>query len=245
MAHVHGFVARGPGVRAVSVSASILPWFFGQAVVGVGVGQGYIDFGRFVLAVTVPRAPRMPNGVETSVCAPRGCRASLGTGTLRIDDSVIEAGPEWNPVPRVRHVPRGHPHPRLKPESLAGRGPGLTPAGDDILAGYAAGLTLFHGLRDEAMAIAGVAGPLTTRLSATLLEHAARGELAEPAHAYLERGDADALDRFGHSSGRCLRLGLQLAASEPEGCPTDAESCSTWRPTEPEFWLIGSITNAS
>src|SRR5439155_21296188 len=129
----------------------------------VGVGQGYIDFGRFILAVTVPRAPRMPNGVETSVRAPRGCRASLGTGTLRTDDSAIEAGPEWNPVPRVRHVPRGHPHPRLKPESLAGRGPALTPAGDDILARYPAGLTVLHGSRAEATAIAGGARPLPAR----------------------------------------------------------------------------------
>lgn len=85
----------------------------------------------------------------------------------------------------------------LEPLRLAGRGSGLTPAGDDILAGYSAGLTLFHGLTEEAAAMAELTAPRTTALSATLVGHAARGKLPEPAHALLERGDSRPLRRFG------------------------------------------------
>ncbi len=60
---------------------------------------------------------------------------------------------------------------------LLGRGPGLTPSGDDLLAGYLAGSAAF-GLDAAALrqAIAGLASGRTTALSAALLWHAARGE---------------------------------------------------------------------
>ena len=70
---------------------------------------------------------------------------------------------------------------------LAGLGPGLTPAGDDALAGFAAVMALLSSRlsadarpRDHiAEIIAGVARPRTTLLSGVLLTHAARGEVAE------------------------------------------------------------------
>jgi hypothetical protein len=74
-----------------------------------------------------------------------------------------------------------------------------------------AGLTLFQGRMAEARDLAATAASRTTSLSATLLRHAADGELPEPAHALLERGDPEPLRRFGQSSGRCLLLGLALA----------------------------------
>ena len=70
-----------------------------------------------------------------------------------------------------------------------------------------------RGRREEALEIALRAAARTTRLSATLLRHAALGELPEPAHALLANGDARPLAAFGHSSGLCLRLGLMLAAA--------------------------------
>jgi hypothetical protein len=199
-------------VKAVSVSSGILPYFSAPAVAGLGLGLGYIDFGTFVLAVTRPGAPRMPNGVETPVRAERGVHAWLGGGVLRVGGESIEPGEVWEPTPAVVHMPEPVDGFTPEPEALAGRGPGLTPAGDDVLMGYAAALTLFHGLRDEAFDIVRRARPLTTRLSATLLDHAARGELAEPAHDFLGRGDSGPLERFGQSSGRCLKLGLMLGA---------------------------------
>jgi hypothetical protein len=60
---------------------------------------------------------------------------------------------------------------------LLGRGPGLTPAGDDVLAGLLAGRAAY-GPDDRALAdaICALAPSRTTALSAALLRHAARGE---------------------------------------------------------------------
>lgn len=70
---------------------------------------------------------------------------------------------------------------------LAGLGPGLTPSGDDTLGGFIGVLALAGsqpGMDREASkhlveVIASAARPRTTLLSATLLAHAARGEMAE------------------------------------------------------------------
>jgi hypothetical protein len=85
---------------------------------------------------------------------------------------------------------------------LAGLGPGLTPAGDDWMVGWLAGLFLFgeqYGMgavvRQVARTVADAATPRTTRLSAAWLRHAARGEFAEPWHQMamgLNSGDIDA-----------------------------------------------------
>jgi hypothetical protein len=71
-------------------------------------------------------------------------------------------------------------------KSLAGLGPGLTPAGDDLLLG------IMHGLwatRADATglitAIAAAATPRTHALSAAWLTAAAAGEAAEPWHALI------------------------------------------------------------
>jgi len=98
---------------------------------------------------------------------------------------------------------------------LLGRGAGLTPEGDDLLAGAAAvaaavgdPLTLPPQLRD-----------LTTVLSATLLELAAAGAAARPVHALLDLDREDwraalrDLVRLGASSGRAMALGAGAAAA--------------------------------
>lgn len=188
------------------------------------VGSGYIDFAGRVLAMTRPGDPRMPNGVEAAVRPELGVPARIGRGRLLVGELEVIPGAAWEPIPVVRHLPAGGPSLRPDPDRLAGRGPGLTPAGDDILCGYVAGLFLFHGRREEASAIAQRAAGLTTRLSATLLRHAAVGELPEPAHAYLAEGDTGPLAAFGHSSGRCLLLGLAMAAASPSGPPVGLEA---------------------
>jgi hypothetical protein len=100
---------------------------------------------------------------------------------------------------------------------LIGRGPGLTPEGDDLVAGAAAAVAALGdaagwsaGAREQWLAAVRPATlrRLTTPLSATLLELAAGGQVVEPVHGLLDlRGGerwAGALDRLlsiGHSTG--------------------------------------------
>lgn len=112
--------------------------------------------------------------------------------------------------------------------ALLGLGEGLTPSGDDVLAGtIAAGrclaaavgdTVLDHRLHDLGGSLLADAAARTTALSAALLWHAARAELAEPARHVLRAlvGETplppavDALLRVGHSSGRDLAVGIVL-----------------------------------
>jgi Protein of unknown function (DUF2877) len=112
---------------------------------------------------------------------------------------------------------------------LLGRGPGLTPEGDDLVAAVAGTLAVLGpatGLdgADRAALLAALAPPSgrTTALSATLLGLAAAGRLAEPAGRLLDlspRGGAAwpaalaRLERLGHGSGRAYAAGIAVAAS--------------------------------
>ena len=113
---------------------------------------------------------------------------------------------------------------------LLGRGGGLTPEGDDYLAGAIAAVATLGpavGSGDAAAMLAGVTAPLTelavertTTFSAALIHHALRGEVAAPAgdllRALAGRGDIarshEALSRVGHSSGPALAAGIILGA---------------------------------
>jgi hypothetical protein len=109
---------------------------------------------------------------------------------------------------------------------LLGSGPGLTPSGDDVLAGFLAGAAAF-GIGAAALreAVAVLAPARTTALSAALLWHAARGEciheLAGLAAVLTGQGCSQpgeagrAVSRLvsvGHTSGAALALGLVSAA---------------------------------
>jgi uncharacterized protein DUF2877 len=100
---------------------------------------------------------------------------------------------------------------------LAGRGDGLTPAGDDVLAGYAA----WRWAEGKAVTLpAGDCAPL----GRAYLRCAERGELPQPAAAVLaaiRAGDAPTAARragrladWGASSGAALLWGMAAAAAE-------------------------------
>ncbi len=106
--------------------------------------------------------------------------------------------------------------------ALLGRGSGLTPVGDDVLAGWIAA-TVAAGLTASpvAAAVQQQARVATTRLSATLLDCAVRGdvlpqfrrlllELTRP-HPRALASAVDRLARVGHTSGAGLVLGTTLA----------------------------------
>ncbi len=104
---------------------------------------------------------------------------------------------------------------------LVGLGPGLTPAGDDVLAGTVAGLVLLgHPAAERFGAgVHALATGRTTELSRALLKHAAAGqvsgEFAAVVRALIGQGDLEAaiatLLATGSTSGRALALGLCTA----------------------------------
>jgi Protein of unknown function (DUF2877) len=98
---------------------------------------------------------------------------------------------------------------------LLGRGPGLTPAGDDVLAGFVLGARAFGLDASLVRAAISVAPARTTALSAALLSHALSGECGdEVAAAVADPSDAvvGRLLRIGHTSGAALAVGLTTAA---------------------------------
>ena len=105
---------------------------------------------------------------------------------------------------------------------LQGRGTGLTPSGDDVLAGI-----LLVGAIDPARrrALTDLAAAArTTRLSRAFLRWAAAGQSIQPAHALLDAaaaGDQSGMHRaaaslaeVGATSGRALAAGIALGATE-------------------------------
>ena len=116
--------------------------------------------------------------------------------------------------------------------ALLGSGPGLTPAGDDVVSGALAALALLDRLpRAAAAALASAARSRTTSLSATLLVAATRGQVVPQAARTLRalaRGeDADAVSAaarelfaVGSTSGHDLALGLAAALTASRGPTT-------------------------
>jgi hypothetical protein len=120
---------------------------------------------------------------------------------------------------------------------LIGKGPGLTPLGDDVLTGAVAGSwllgeavnnqALLHLLTGVIPGICALARERTTALAATLLRHGCRGEVDDASAALLlalcGRGDPeaalDALLALGHSSGTGLATGLLAGAVAAGGVP--------------------------
>ena len=199
-------------IRAASVSRALTPLFYGPARHGRGLGHGYVEVDGYVIAFTPTGAPRMPDGIECSYVPQHGDRVVVGRGRIEVPGAHILPGPVWDPIPHVGV----HLGPRrdvaVDPVRLAGHGEGLTPAGDDLLLGYIAGLVLFRRSFDLAHHVAEVAARRTTALSATLLRHAAKGEVPEQVHTLLVHGDAGPLAHWGRTSGHHVLHGLGLAA---------------------------------
>ncbi len=104
---------------------------------------------------------------------------------------------------------------------LIGLGPGLTPAGDDVMAGTMAGLVLLGHPAAERFAagVYSLAAGRTTELSRALLRHSAAGRVSGEYAAVLhglvgERPLAPAIANLlntGSTSGRAMALGLCTA----------------------------------
>ncbi len=215
----------------------------------IGTGDSDVP----LVCVATPRAVRLPCSIvvpalpEVAV----GDVVWLGERGLRLAGVAVRPARWWRPpTPLLCDVPAARSRAQLLPplrelkrsarparrvagtalqrtvDDLLGLGPGLTPAGDDVLAGAlvalrAAGSPLAD---DLARAVAGGAAGRHGRrsVSAALLRHAAQGqcipELAALLRALDGRGNLEraliALGAVGHTSGDALAAGVRLALVE-------------------------------
>ncbi len=241
-----GALVAGP-VRVGSVLAStraaaylLLDETADPAVVAV-VAPGAV---RLPIAACVPRLPALTLGAPAYVGdgvigaaghswrparwwdpAPRLDPDGLCRHGWRLAD-VVAAQPRTSygvPVELAQAVVSalvaGDPAPAC---GLLGSGPGLTPAGDAVVAGALAAPALTDRLPAAAGAVTAAARSRTTALSASLLSAAARGQVIPEAARALrcvargERVDdlavaARALFAVGATSGHDLALGLAAA----------------------------------
>jgi len=110
---------------------------------------------------------------------------------------------------------------------IGGRGPGLTPAGDDVLAGVLLVASALSPDADRAMLLDCARLAQTNDIARAFLGCAARGRSIQPAHellAGLARGNHPAVNsavrdlrRFGSSSGAALTYGIRVALLELPG----------------------------
>jgi Protein of unknown function (DUF2877) len=178
------------------------------------------DAVRVPCALLVPALPAVPDTTGT-----------VGDGSLRLGCAEYKVARWWRP-PRPRGLSaatlaavavtlasRVPAPPPLAVDRLLGAGPGLTPYGDDVLAGALVTLAATGSPRRRPLArrVRALAPTRTTAVSAALLWHAARGEcvpeLADLLAAPDDGARADALLRVGHSSGAGLAQGVLAAAA--------------------------------
>ncbi|HET7419563.1 MAG TPA: hypothetical protein VFL27_04210 [Candidatus Dormibacteraeota bacterium] len=161
----------------------------GPVLSGAVFGRRQLRFGDYIVALTAPGTPRMPNGVECRVAVRAGTRVSIGQGRLVVGGAEIRPGPGWDPVPAfdpIACLPAG-----LEPSTRSV--PPTDPAWSATLAGYLAGLVLLHGQRARARRVASRVIALARPVGATLLRHAERGEVPEPVHDMLRSRHTGAL----------------------------------------------------
>jgi hypothetical protein len=156
-----------------------------------------------------PRAGRAAPGVPGTACAAlaRQVPDPLDPGLRRAAGDLAAAL-------------RAGTEPGVAVRGLLGRGPGLTPLGDDVLAGALVTLRAFARPEAGPLADAVAAGSRrTTAVSAALLAHAARGECVAALAGLLGavgRGAAEpdlaraaaAVTAIGHTSGAGLIHGV-------------------------------------
>jgi Protein of unknown function (DUF2877) len=185
-----------------------------------------------VIAVLGRDAVRLPCGLAvsaTNLDLPGD--VVVGGGALRFGRIVIRPGRvmsarvERRPAPlraRVRAARAAvDPADLTQPGRLLGRGAGLTPQGDDVLAGYLAGAAAYGVPADDVRVVVdNEAASRTTTLSAALLRHAAAGEAIPQVGGLLDAlGGRRPLDpalaelfAVGHTSGAALASGVVAAA---------------------------------
>jgi len=190
------------------------------------VGDGAVSWtgpaGPVVVRAVREWAPARPARGDVAASALAAVRTVLSDGAL----AGADPGVDIQLLAGLAAAARDHDASTAMAARLLGSGPGLTPSGDDVLAGFLAGAAAF-GLDAAALrqATAVLAPARTTALSAALLWHAARAECIDEVAAVAavltghrwcgteQTGRAvSCLLSVGHTSGAALALGLLTAA---------------------------------
>ena len=155
----------------------------------------------------VRKLPTLQVGDEVSVCSRR---LAFPGGLVRLEGPWVGAQPHQS---RSTALDLGELAARL-----GGRGPGLTPAGDDVLAGVLLARWAASDAAERAESLAIARGVATNRISRSFLQAAAAGQCIEPAHdllvALLSRDESAVanarvkLSAYGATSGAALALGI-------------------------------------
>jgi hypothetical protein len=178
-----------------------------------------------VVCVGLPEAVRLPYGVVVAELPAPGPVALVPRRWWRPDRPVGLTAPDPRRLPPLGRF-TGPPEPR----DLVGRGPGLTPDGDDVLAGLLVAAAAVGDARLAAWRAttrSALAARRTTAVSVGMLHAALDGwatpPLADALRALCGPDDpstaVDALLAVGHSSGRALLDGVLyvLATGTREG----------------------------
>ncbi|HTK65355.1 MAG TPA: DUF2877 domain-containing protein [Pseudonocardia sp.] len=213
-------------------------------VLAVYRAAAYLRFPAGLFALTSAAAPPGPLHLRVAVLPvlrpgqPVGITGAALSGP---DWTVGLDAPTWigtlptpsPPAPAVTDSGDSHPTPAglaVLARAWGGRGPGLTPYGDDLLAGALLATRARRGPA-AALELSALASAVsTTAVAAAFLRWAALGQCIEPAHAWLgavadrdQAGMARAaarLSAIGASSGHGLLTGMTLAFSSRATTPT-------------------------
>ncbi len=204
-------VALPTAVR-LAVASGSAPWGIAAGDV-VRVGGGRVELPALdVVAARTWRPARVRRVAAGTGCS-SGRQGSHHSTRLEASGAVADSGWLAHGIRAACDSPAGA-------GALVGRGPGLTPSGDDALAGA---LLVAHALGTGAALADAVRARLgaTTAVSAALLDAAADGYAARPVVALVDAAilnDADAVRRslpdvlaIGHTSGADTVTGIRAA----------------------------------
>jgi hypothetical protein len=221
---------RLPCALVVSGSAAelpvtrLLPAVEHRHVTPASVGAGRVEWAGPGGVVTIA-AVREWAPARVAVGAPRPAMLDALTRTVAGHD----IGVQRELVGRLAQTGGDRVAQYAAVAALLGRGPGLTPSGDDVVAGFLLGARAFGiAVPGAVAAVVELARGATTALSAQLLEHAVRGEcVPEVAAAAAElsgrpapRDALTSLLAVGHTTGPALAAGLTSAAASAAPTPS-------------------------
>jgi len=203
----------------------------GPVVTGKALDAHQLRFDEYVVTLTPPGTSRMPNGVECRVRVAPTARVTIGVGRLTVGRFEIRPGPAWDPVPVFGSIDSLPPGPQPVSATTASWLPVSPRDAEALMAGYVAGLFLLHKQHAKAQDIASQAMARAGLQGATLLRHAARGEVPEAVHDLLITGSAGRLVAFDMSGVQWLRglvsaglpfepISARIASSPRRGVPT-------------------------